>query len=62
MVTYLQGRKISVEQDRAPPAEVLHLIRKLRWMGLDEQAEQIQTKLNETAPAGGIVTAAHETD
>jgi hypothetical protein len=30
MVTYLQGRKISVEQDRAPPAEVLHLIRKLR--------------------------------
>ena len=63
MNTYLQGRKISVEQASPRlPVEVLHLIRKLRWIGMEEEAEQLQIKIQETAPTGGVMTVARETD
>jgi hypothetical protein len=42
--------------------EVLHLIRKLRWIGMEEEAEQVQLKLCDATPTGGVMTAAHETD
>jgi len=45
-----------------PSVEVLHLIRKLRWMGREEEAEQVQMKLRYTTPAGGVITTARETD
>ncbi len=63
MNTYLQGRKITIELDRQrPPVEILHLIHKLRWIGFEEEAEQLQTKLRETTPAGRVVTTARDTD
>jgi hypothetical protein len=63
MDSYLQGRKITGMQEYGPPSvEVLHLIRKLRWMGMEEEAEQAQMKLRNTTPAGGVITAARETD
>ena len=61
--TYLQGRKITATQDyERPSVEVLHLIRKLRWIGMEEEAERVETQLHETTLAGGVITAAHETD
>jgi hypothetical protein len=42
--------------------EILHLIRKLRWMGMEEEAEQVEMKLRDTTPTGGAITAARETD
>ena len=40
MNIYLQGRKITTAQDhQRPSVEVLHLIRKLRWIGMEEEAE-----------------------
>jgi hypothetical protein len=42
--------------------EVLHLIGKLRWIGMEEEAERVQTQLHETTQVGGVITAAHETD
>ena len=58
MNTYLQGRKITVERDyRPPPAETLRLIRKLRWIGMEEEAEQLQTQMQQSAPTGGVITA-----
>ena len=42
--------------------EILHLIRKLRWMGMEEEAEQVKMKLRDTTPTGGAITAARETD
>ena len=40
MNTYLQGRKISIEQaHQPPPVEILHLIGKLRWIGMEEEAQ-----------------------
>ncbi len=63
MDTYLQGRKITTAQGYGQPSiEVLHLIRKLRRMGMEEEAEQIQTELRETSPTGSVITAARETD
>jgi hypothetical protein len=59
----LQGRKIAVQQDCGPPAaEILHLIRKLRWMGMEDEAERLNMKLCETAPTGSIITTERETD
>jgi hypothetical protein len=60
---YLQGRKVTAVQEYGrPSAEVLHLIRRLRWMGMEEEAEQVQMKLCDTTPAGGVITVARETD
>jgi hypothetical protein len=61
--TYLQGRKITATQDyERPSVEALHLIRKLRWIGMEEEAERVETQLHETTLAGGVITVAHETD
>ena len=47
--TYLQGRKITAAHDHERPSvEVLHLIRKLRWIGMEEEAEQVEMQLHET--------------
>jgi hypothetical protein len=64
MNTYLQGRKITPAQDNyeRPSAEILHLIHKLRWIGMEEEAEHLQIKLRETTPVGGIIATAGETD
>ena len=63
MNTYLQGRKITATQDyKRPSVETLHLIRKLRWIGMEEEAERAEMQLRETALAGGVITATHETD
>jgi hypothetical protein len=61
--TYWQGRKVTAAQDYGRPSvEALHLIRKLRWMGMEEDAERLQMKLRDTTPAGGIITTTRETD
>jgi len=61
--TYLQGRKITATRNyERPAAEALHLIRKLRWIGMEEEAERVETQLHETTLPGGVITAAHETD
>jgi hypothetical protein len=61
--TYLQGRKITAAHNyERPSVEVLHLIRKLRWIGMEEEAERVETQLHETTLAGGVITTAHETD
>jgi hypothetical protein len=61
--TYLQGRKITAAHDyERPSVETLHLICKLRWIGMEEEAERVEMQLHQTTHAGGVITAAHETD
>jgi len=31
-------------------------------MGMEEEAEQVQVKLRDSTPAGGVITTARETD
>jgi hypothetical protein len=43
--------------------ELVDLIRKLRWMGLDEEALKVQEELNRQGPTtDSVVAASHETD
>jgi hypothetical protein len=59
----LQGRKIAAAQDyERPSMEALRLIRKLRWIGMEEEAKRVEMQLRETTLAGGVITATHETD
>ena len=61
MDTYLRGRKGNATQVCGRPSiETLELIRKLRWIGMEEEAEQVQINLSYSA--GAVITAAHETD
>ena len=63
VIICLRGRKITAPHDHERPSvEVLHLIRKLRWIGMEEEAERVETQLHETTLAGGVITAVHETD
>jgi hypothetical protein len=63
VTTYLKGRKISIDQvHQPPPLEALHLIRKLRWIGMEEEAQQLQMEVQRSAPTGRVITVSHETD
>jgi hypothetical protein len=44
--------------------KLVKLIRKLRWMGMEEEAERVQVELAErdVPPADSVVAASHETD
>jgi hypothetical protein len=63
MSGYLHGRLI-VSQDclERPSVEALHRIRKLRWIGMEEEAQQLQMNIQEAAPTGGVITSVRETD
>ena len=51
--TYLKGRKIAAAQDyERPSMEALRLIRKLRWIGMEEEAERVQTNSNKRSAFG----------
>jgi hypothetical protein len=62
MSVHLQGRKIAVTHIERPSVETLHLICKLRWIGMEEEAEQLQMKIQEAAPTGSVITGVRETD
>jgi hypothetical protein len=60
--THLQGRKIpDLQDDGGPSVEALHLIRKLRWMGMEEEAERAQRELRYTATASAVIPSSPET-
>ena len=48
--------------DQCTVDELTKLVRKLRWIGLDEEAERAQRMLSQAAPSGGVLTASHGTD
>jgi hypothetical protein len=44
--------------------KLVKLIRKLRWMGMEEEAKRVQMELaqRDVSPADSVVAAPHETD
>jgi hypothetical protein len=44
------------------PAELIHLIRKLRWMGLDEEAARMEALLAELPRAESVLAGSIDTD
>ncbi|HZC56130.1 MAG TPA: hypothetical protein VE396_08800 [Xanthobacteraceae bacterium] len=61
MATPLQHQNPS---DAHASNEMIKLIRKLRWIGMDEEAQKLQTELTqrETAAEDSVVATPGETD
>jgi hypothetical protein len=55
-----QPPDISVEQRAS--SELVKLIRKLRWIGMEREAERLQTVLRRTPAADSVLAAPHDTD
>ena len=62
---------MSLEQQKPPDLSALQhanklirLIRKLRWMGMEEEAERVQTELAKSGaqPTDSVLVASRETD
>jgi hypothetical protein len=63
MSNYSHGGKINKEQEsHRPPADVIRLLGKLRWIGMDDEAEELQAKTQESGIIGGVLTVPRETD
>jgi hypothetical protein len=56
--------EILIAGERRAPNESVHLIRKLRWIGMDDEAEQIAKQLIQRRfqPAESLVAGSCETD
>ncbi len=64
--------KMSLKQQKPPDVsaeqrtsnELIKLIRKLRWMGMEEEAERVQTELAQCGvrPADSVLAVPHDTD
>ena len=50
------------QEYRRPPAEIIRLLGKLRWIGMDDEAEELQAKTQESGVIGGVLTVPRETD
>ena len=55
-----QWRELLAELN--PSVEILHLIRELRRIGMEKEVERVETQLHESRLAGGVITAARETN
>jgi hypothetical protein len=54
--------EITANQTPAASNEIVKLIRKLRWVGLEEKAEQLEKELERRAAADTVVSIQNETD
>ena len=50
------------KQTSTASSEIVKLIHKLRWVGLEEKAEQLEKKLKQQAAADAVVPIRSETD
>ena len=58
-----QQKPPDVLQERRTSNELVEQIRKLRWMGLEEEAVIVQDELNlRRTTADSVVAASHDTD
>ncbi len=59
-----QQKPSDVSAEQRTSNELVKLIRKLRWMGMEEEAERVQTKLAQCGvqPADSVLATPRETD
>ena len=58
-----EQEKLSHPQgERRTSSELAKLIRKLRWIGLDDEAEPLQAELTRRAATDSVVAMSGETD
>jgi hypothetical protein len=51
-----------VKQAHTASSEIIMLIRKLRWVGLEEKAEQLEKELEQRAVTDRVVPIQNDTD
>ena len=54
--------EMPAKQKLAASSEIVKLIRKLRWVGLEEKAEQLENELEHQAAIDTVVSTQSETD
>jgi hypothetical protein len=57
-----RGKTNTEQEYHRPPAEIIRLLGKLRWIGMDDEAEELQAQTQESGVIGGILTVPRETD
>jgi hypothetical protein len=63
MERYMRRQELpDVSADQRAANELIKRIRKLRWMGMDGEAEHLQIKLAGGLPADSVVAESRETD
>jgi hypothetical protein len=62
METSLEQLKPPDMSARQHANELIMLIRKLRWMGMEEEAERAETALGGISPADGVLATPSDTD
>jgi hypothetical protein len=60
LVPHQELPDVSAEQRASN--EMVKLIRKLRWMGMEREAERLQTALNHAPQVDSVVAEPRETD
>lgn len=50
------------EQPCRSVSEQMELICKLRWMGMEKEAGELQQQMRDVMPGGGVLTAPRDTD
>jgi hypothetical protein len=54
--------EMPIKQTATASSEMVKLIRKLRWVGLEEKAEQLEKELEQHAVTDTVVSIQNETD
>jgi hypothetical protein len=62
METSLEPLKLPEISARQQANELTKLIRKLRWMGMEEEAERAETALGGISPAYNVLATPSDTD
>lgn len=64
MLQHRPSQNPSSPQDARGPNETIKLIRKLRWIGMEEEAQKLQRELceREDAAADSVVATPRDTD
>jgi hypothetical protein len=62
--TQLTSRFVEITPEQKAAREVVKLIRKLRWIGMEREAEQLQTALGGFPPdkRASLLAGPHSTD
>jgi hypothetical protein len=57
-----RSKPSDVQEEQQTSAEIVRLIRKLRWLGMDEEAKRLQIKLRRERSVGSVLAAPRDSD
>ncbi len=61
-IPFGQGTQFDVSAQQRASNQFVHLIRKLRWIGMDDEAEQVLAQLTTFRPTETVIAGPWATD